>query len=101
MRVVLSQPFKDDLLHAETHYFRISATLGEKMHSRVKESIRNIVRRRGGDHVGPHGYRCKRCAPFPWLVYYELVGEELRILALLHERSDPDTLKRRASEAEQ
>jgi plasmid stabilization system protein ParE len=96
MKVVLSQPFKDDLLQAETHYFRISAALGEKLHARVKETIRGIVRRGGGDHVGVHGYRCKRCAPFPWLVYYELVGDELRILALLHERRAPDTLKQRA-----
>ena len=98
MRVILSQPFKDDFLEAETHYFRISATLGEKLHARVKETIRSIVRWGGGDHVGPQGYRCKRCAPFPWVVYYERIGDDLRILALLHERRDPETLKRRSSE---
>jgi hypothetical protein len=71
MRVILSKSFKDDLLYAETHYFRVFATLGKKLHARVKEAIRSIVRWGGGDHVGPHAYRYKRCAPFPWILYYE------------------------------
>lgn len=43
MRAILSEPFKDDLLQAETHYFRISATRGEKFHARVKDAIRSVV----------------------------------------------------------
>jgi plasmid stabilization system protein ParE len=96
VKLILSQAFKDDLLQAETYYFRISAVLGERLHARVKETIRSIVRWGGGDHVGPHGFPCKRCTPFPWLIYYEKVGDDLRVLALLHERREPDTLKKRA-----
>lgn len=98
MKVVFSSVFQEDLLAAETYYFGISTRLGEKFHARVKENVRSIVRWRGGDHVGPQGYPCKRCTPFPWLVYYEVVEEELRVLALLHERRAPGTLIRRMLE---
>ncbi len=49
--------------------------------------------RRGGDHVGPHGFRCRKCRPFPYLVYYELDGEALYILGLVQERKQPDYLQ--------
>jgi hypothetical protein len=59
----------------------------------VKEAVRTIIVRCGGDHFGAHGFRCRKCRPFPYLVYYELDGDELFVLGLVQERKHPDYLK--------
>lgn len=94
MIVRFSSVFKRDLLEAETRYTSISARLGDDFHARVKEAVRTIMNRRGGDHLGPHGYRCRKCRPFPYLVYYEIEGDRLYILGLVQERKHPDYLKK-------
>jgi hypothetical protein len=88
-----SSVFKSHLLDAETRYATVSPKLGDDFYARVKEAIRTIVVRNGGDHVGPHGYPCRKCRPFPYLVYYEIVGEEVFVLGLVQERRHPDFLK--------
>lgn len=68
MRVVFSSLFKKDLLDAETRYADISPRLADEFHTRVKEAVRAIIRWQGGDHVGPHGYPCRKCRPFPYIL---------------------------------
>jgi ParE toxin of type II toxin-antitoxin system, parDE len=93
MTVRFSGVFKRDLLEAETRYSAISQSLGDEFHSRVKETTRSIIQRRGGDHVGPHGFPCKRCRPFPFLVYYQIEGDVLYVLGIVHTRRHPEYLK--------
>ncbi len=92
MRVVFSSLFKQDLLEAETRYASISPQLGDDFHLRIKEAVRAVIRLKGGDHVGPHGYPCRKCRPFPFLVYYRIDEDVLYILGLVHERRHPDYL---------
>lgn len=92
MQVRFSSVFKRDLLEAETRYAEISSNLGDDFHQRVKEAVQTITARGGGDHVGPHGFRCRRCRPFPHLVYYELEGDQLYFLGLVQERRHPTYL---------
>lgn len=94
MTVRFSSVFKRDLLEAEGRYLAISSRLGDDFHARVKEAVRTIIVRNGGDHVGPHGFRCRKCRPFPYLVYYELEGDDLFVLGLVQERKHPDYLTR-------
>jgi hypothetical protein len=93
MTVRFSSTFKADLLQEETRYAAISERLGHDFHERVKEAVRVIVRRRGGDHNGPHGFPCRKCRPFPFLVYYQIEGDDLYMLGLVHERRHPEYLK--------
>jgi hypothetical protein len=93
MTVRFSSVFKRDFLEAETRYATISQKLGDDFHTRVKEALRTIIVHRGGDHTGPHGFKCRECRPFPYLVYYEIEGEDLYILGLVQERKHPDYLK--------
>jgi hypothetical protein len=93
VKVVFSSIFKRDLLEAETRYSEISPRLGDDFHERVKEAVRAVIKWNGGDHVGPHGFPCRRCRPFPYLVYYEIKGERLYILGLVHARRHPDYLR--------
>ena len=94
MKVTFSTLFKRDLLDAESYYAAKSAQLGDEFHQRVKETVRSIVKWKGGDHFGPHGYRCRKCKPFPYLVYYQLEEDELYVLGLVHERRHPDYLRK-------
>jgi len=56
-----------------------------------------VVRWQGGDHVGPHGFPCRRCRPFPFLLYYHIEADTLHVLGLVHERRHPNFLKERRS----
>jgi hypothetical protein len=80
MSVRFSSVFKRDLIEAEERYAGISPKLGDDFHARVKEAVRTILVRKGGDHIGPHGFRCRKCMPFPYLVYYELEGDALYVI---------------------
>jgi hypothetical protein len=93
MTVIFSSLFKKDLLDAETRYAAISSELSDDFHRRTREIVSAVIRWRGGDHVGPHGFQCRRCRPFPFLLYYHLEGDTLFILGLVHERRHPDYLR--------
>lgn len=93
MKVIFSSLFQADLTEAEAHYSQISPRLAEAFHLKVKENLRVIIRRLGGDHVGPQGFPCRKCAPFPYMIYYELEAERLLILGLVHKRRHPDYLR--------
>jgi len=92
MKVVFSSLFKQDLLDAETRYASTSTRLSDDFHNRVKEAVRTIIRRQGGDHIGPHGYPCRKCHPFPYLLYYQIEDNVLFCLGLVHERRHPEYL---------
>lgn len=95
MKLVFSSRFRRDLHEARAHYELVSARLAEDFEERVKSVVRTVVTWGGGDHVGVHGFPCRRCRPFPYLVYYEVSEGTLRVLALVHERRHPDHLKER------
>lgn len=98
MRVVFSSLFKQDLLDAETRYASASTRLSDDFHERVKEAVRTIIRRQGGDHIGPHGYPCRKCRPFPFLLYYQIEADTLYCLGLVHERRHPDYIRQNLKE---
>jgi hypothetical protein len=98
VKVVFSSIFKGDLVEAEAKYAAVSVRLGDDFHERVKEAVSTVIRWKGGDHVGPHGFPCRRCRPFPYLVYYEIVEDALYFLGLVHERRHPDHLRKRIEE---
>jgi hypothetical protein len=93
MRIVFSSLFRDELHTQTQRYTEISPRLGEDFSARVKAAVRTVVSWQGGDHVGPHGYPCRRCRPFPFIVYYHIAGDTLHVLGLVHERRHPDFLR--------
>ncbi|HRG57151.1 MAG TPA: type II toxin-antitoxin system RelE/ParE family toxin [Lacunisphaera sp.] len=94
MKVIFSSAFKRDLLEAESRYAAISPKLGDDFHERAQEAVRTILARNGGDHVGPHGFRCRKSRPFPYLIYYEITGDVMYVLGIVQERRHPEYLKR-------
>jgi hypothetical protein len=93
VKAIFSRLFRDDLVREEARYREISERLASAFHERVAGQTREIIRWGGGDHVGPHGFRCRRTKPFPFYVYYEVKAETIYFLGLVHERRHPDFLK--------
>ena len=94
MKAVFSSRFKTDLLAAEKRYEKISKSLVRSLRKRIASQAREIIRRGGGDHLGPHGYPCRRAKPFPFYIYYKVDSDTIFFLALVHERRHPAFLKK-------
>jgi hypothetical protein len=93
VKAVFSSQFKADLLNAEKRYGEISPQLASALRERIAGQVREIIKWGGGDHIGPHGFPCRRTRPFPFYIYYQLDGEAIYFLALVHERRHPAFLK--------
>ena len=100
MKVIFSRQFRVDLLNEETKYREISERLASAFRERVAGQTREVIRWQGGDHVGPHGFPCRRTRPFPFYIYYKIEGGSLYFLGLVHERRHPDFLKKRTQGGE-
>ena len=93
MKAIFSRQFKTDLLREEAKYRSISEQLASAFHERIAGQTREIIRWNGGDHVGPHGLPCRRTKPFPYYIYYSVLGDTIYFLGIVHERRHPDFLK--------
>ena len=93
MKPIFSRQFRDDLAREERKYGEISERLAGAFHERVAGQAREIIRWRGGDHPGPHGFPCRRTKPFPFYIYYQVQGDTIYFLGLVHERRHPNFLK--------
>jgi hypothetical protein len=94
VKVVFSRQFKRDLLSEELKYSAISERLGTAFRERVAGQTREVIRWKGGDHVGPHGFPCLRTGPFPFYIYYSVQADTIYFLGLVHERRHPQYLKK-------
>lgn len=94
MKVVFSKRFRDDLLQEEAKYAKISERLASAFRERVAGQTRQVIKWKGGDHVGPHGFPCRRTKPFPYYIYYAVEEDRIYFLALVHERRHPNYLKK-------
>ncbi len=99
MKAVFSSRFKADLLQAGAKYGEISDRLAGELRERVAGQAREIIRWQGGDHVGPHGFPCRRTKPFPFFICYEVRNDTIYFLGLVHERRHPDFLTNRIKSA--
>lgn len=95
MKARFSRQFKADLLEAELKYRAVSERLASAFRERIAGQVREVIRWKGGDHVGPHGFPCRRAKPFPFYIYYHVTRSTIYFLGLVHERRHPDFLQRR------
>src|SRR6266542_804755 len=71
VKPVFSRQFHADLLREEAKYREISDRLASVFRERVAGQTREIICWQGGDHIGPHGFPCRRTKPFPFFIYYQ------------------------------
>jgi hypothetical protein len=60
LKALFNTNFKAELLEAEAKYANISDRLASELRERIAGQAREIIRWKGGDHVGPHGFPCRR-----------------------------------------
>ena len=101
MKVIFSTQFKADLLKEEAKYLEISDKLAGVFRERIAGQVREVIRWKGGDHIGPHGFPCRRTKPFPYFIYYQIEADTLWFLGLVHERRHPDFMKNRRKGGEE
>lgn len=95
MKAVFSSRFKADLDAEAERYCSVSERLASAFTERVAGQAREIIKWEGGDHVGPHGFPCRRTTPFPFYICYSVDGDTIYFLGLVYERRHPDFLKDR------
>ena len=93
MKAIFSRRFQTDLLQEEAKYREVSERLASAFRERVAGQTREVIRWQGGDHIGPHGFPCRRTRPFPYYIYYSVQGDTIYFLGIVHERRHPDFLK--------
>jgi hypothetical protein len=101
VKAIFSRQFRADLLREEAKYEAIAERLASAFRERVAGQTREIIRWQGGDHVGPHGFPCRRTRPFPYYIYYSVQGDTIYFLGIVHERRHPDFLKTQRGERKQ
>jgi hypothetical protein len=95
VKAVFSSHFKADLDAGAEKYRVVSDRLASAFTERIAGQTREIIKWKGGDHVGPHGFPCRRTTPFPFYICYFAEGDTIYFLGLVHERRHPDFLKDR------
>ena len=95
MKAVFSSRFKADLDAEAGRYRSVSERLASAFMERIAWQAREIIKWNGGDHVGPHGFPCRRATPFPFYICYSVDGDTIYFLGLVHERGHPNFLKDR------
>jgi hypothetical protein len=59
VKAVFSTQFKADLGMGERKYEGVSERLASAFRERITGQVREIIKWKGGDHVGPHGFPCR------------------------------------------
>jgi plasmid stabilization system protein ParE len=100
MKVELLPPADTELLEAVSYYNGQSEGLGYEFAAEVKQTIGRIVR--FPDAWQKLSLRARRCRTrrFPYGVIYQIRGELILIVAIMHLRRHPDTWKSRLGPAE-
>ena|SRR5438128_2083106 len=94
VKEVFSRRFQSDLLKEENWSRQVSERLASAFRQRIADQTHEIIEWKGGDHVGPHGFPCRRTKPFPFYIYYAVERDTIYFLGLVHERRHPDFLKK-------
>lgn len=98
MKAIFSRGLKADLDAGVERYRAVSERFSSAFKERVAGQAREIIKWEGGDHVGPHGFPCRRTTPFPFYICYFVEAGKIYFLGPLHERCHPNFLKQRLRE---
>jgi len=76
--------FECDVREAAGWYDRRSSGLGDAFVEVVRQSVQDVIRDPQRFAVSPSGCRYIRVSRFPYVVLFDLIDDELLILAVLH-----------------
>ena len=87
----------EDVLDGRNFYDAQELGLGAYFSRTIFSDIRSLSNF-AGIHPKRHGYYMMLIRRFPYAVYYDIVEEEVQVIAVLDCRRDPDWIQRRLSQ---
>lgn len=96
MNVAFRQAAEIDLADAMAWHDSQSAGLGQSLFSEVAASLERIKRKPGGYPVVAVGCRRALVRRFPYSIYFRIEPDLIVVLAVYHQRRNPDDLTERA-----
>jgi plasmid stabilization system protein ParE len=94
MRILILRSAIADLLQARTFYDRQGEGLGDYLEDSLLADIESL-HVFAGIHVVVHGYYRMLASKFPYAIYYEIAGDQIRVRAVLDCRRAPAWTHRR------
>lgn len=94
MRIRMSPEAKADLKAGVNYYESQSPGLGKHFRESMIADIETL-KTLAGIHARDYGYQRLIGRTFPFIVYYELKGTTVLIVAVMDGRSDPASIERR------
>ena len=94
MRIVILRSAVDDLIAGRDFYEQRGEGLGDYFEESISADI-DSLRLYAGIHVMAHGYHRLLSTKFPYAIYYEIVGDEIRVRGVLDCRRDPHWIQSR------
>lgn len=94
MRIVILRSAIEDLVQGQAFYERQGEGLGNYFEESLSAEI-DSLRLYAGIHALAYGYHRMLCAKFPFAVYYDVVGDQIRVRAVLDCRRDPKRIVNR------
>lgn len=94
MRIQLSEEASTDLAKGILFYETQARGLGAKFLQTMESAIESL-RRYGGIHARDNGYQRLLVRKFPFAIYYQIVDEDIEIVAVIDGRRDSDWIARR------
>ena len=88
-RVVVRALAERDIDEATEHYAMIDASLAGRFLSDFRQTAQRLDRFPFAGREPYRGVRRVALDVFPYHAYYRVVGREVRIIAIIHERRDP------------
>ncbi len=94
MRIVILRSAIEDLIQGQEFYERQGEGLGEYFEESLSAEI-DSLRLHAGIHELAYGYHRMLSSKFPFAVYYEVGGDQIRVRAILDCRRDPKRIQNR------
>ena len=94
MRIVILRSAVEDIAQGREFYEQQGEGLGDYFEESLAADI-DSLRLYAGIHMLVHGYHRRLTERFPYAIYYELAGEQIRIRAVLDCRRAPKWIRSR------
>lgn len=93
MRIVYSLPALRDLEHVSDYIAMHSRRSANRVANRIASVISSLVAHPSlGQQTDDPSIRRLNARPYPYLIFYEVLGEEIVVLAVRHGARDPSSM---------
>lgn len=98
MTIVITGSAADDIAEAYLFYDEQYPGLGDYFEASIVADLRSLVLYAGIHEVHFNAYYRKIASRFPYVIYYTVEGDEIRIHAVADTRRDPARIRKRFSD---